>query len=107
VFVLPSTNQETWGLVVNEAMLFGMPAIVSNQVGSAQDLVIEGETGWTFEGGAIDLARAMHVAIENRSQLKSMGAAACERVAEGYSMDIASASFIRAIEFVAQRKLSI
>lgn len=39
VFVLPSTLGETWGLVVNEAMNFSLPIIISNQVGSASDLV--------------------------------------------------------------------
>src|SRR5205814_1609538 len=38
VFVLPSLY-ETWGLVVNEAMHFGLPVIVSDAVGCAADLV--------------------------------------------------------------------
>jgi glycosyltransferase involved in cell wall biosynthesis len=36
--VLPSTF-ETWGLVVNEAMHFGLPCIVSDRVGCHRDLV--------------------------------------------------------------------
>lgn len=43
--VLPSDFGETWGLVVNEAMATGLPAIVSDRVGCANDLVIDGETG--------------------------------------------------------------
>ena len=46
--VLPSDHGETWGLVVNEAMACGLPAIVSDQVGCAQDLVHEGRTGLVF-----------------------------------------------------------
>jgi glycosyltransferase involved in cell wall biosynthesis len=46
VFVLPSVS-ETWGLVVNEALLCRMPVIVSRQCGCAVDLVTP-ETGWTF-----------------------------------------------------------
>ena len=47
VFVLPSEYQETWGLVVNEAMNFGCPIIVSDRVGCAPDLV-DGKCGLVF-----------------------------------------------------------
>jgi glycosyltransferase involved in cell wall biosynthesis len=36
--VLPSDHGETWGLVVNEATASGLPAIVSDRCGSAEDL---------------------------------------------------------------------
>src|SRR5262249_23622149 len=36
--VLPSEN-EPWGLAVNEAMACGLPAIVSDRVGCADDLI--------------------------------------------------------------------
>ena len=38
VFVLPSKLHETWGLVVNEAMNFALPVIVSHKVGCAADI---------------------------------------------------------------------
>lgn len=38
ILVLPSGYGETWGLVVNEAIEFGMPILVSDMVGSAVDL---------------------------------------------------------------------
>jgi glycosyltransferase involved in cell wall biosynthesis len=47
VLVLPS-EQESWGFVVNEAMVCGIPAVVSCAVGSAPDLIDEGETGFVF-----------------------------------------------------------
>jgi hypothetical protein len=36
--VLPSDYRETWGLVVNEAMASGLPCIISDQCGCAEDL---------------------------------------------------------------------
>jgi glycosyltransferase involved in cell wall biosynthesis len=58
--VLPSRTGETWGLVVNEALQFGLHALVSSRVGSAPDLVAEGDTGFVFPyGDAAALARAV------------------------------------------------
>ena len=53
LIVLPSDGSETWGLVVNEAMACGLPAIVSDRVGCAQDLVEEAVTGHTFPLGSV------------------------------------------------------
>ena len=49
--VLPSDGTETWGLIVNEAMACGKPAIVSEACGCAPDLIEEGETGYRFKLG--------------------------------------------------------
>src|ERR1700687_2061796 len=47
-FVLAS-KREPWGLVVNEAMASGLPVIVSNRCGCAEDLVIPGVNGIIFD----------------------------------------------------------
>ena len=49
--VLPSGENETWGLVINEAMTGGIPAIVSDMVGCAPDLIESDETGYEFQAG--------------------------------------------------------
>jgi len=51
IFVLPSGAGETWGLVVNEAMNFALPVIVSDLPGSGYDLVIENENGFMYRSG--------------------------------------------------------
>ncbi len=51
--VLPSKENETWGLVVNEAMTQGLPCIVSDRVGCHPDLVEHNRTGWVFPAGNI------------------------------------------------------
>lgn len=52
IFCLPSSGPgETWGLSVNEAMASGRPVLVSNKVGCAVDLVVEGKTGYIFNSG--------------------------------------------------------
>lgn len=47
VFVHASTTEQ-WGLVVNEAMASGLPVLVSNRCGCAQDLVMENANGFAF-----------------------------------------------------------
>jgi len=46
-FVL-SSSYEPWGMVINEAMCFGLPVIASDRVGAAVDLVIENYNGFIF-----------------------------------------------------------
>jgi glycosyltransferase involved in cell wall biosynthesis len=59
VLVLPSLY-EVWGLVVNEAMQFGLPVVVTDQVGAAVDLVVPEVTGAVVPAGSSDfLAEAM------------------------------------------------
>mgnify|MGYP003601631490 CR=1 FL=1 len=48
VLVLPSDAGETWGLVVNEAMASGRPAVVSRAAGCCADLILEDQTGHSF-----------------------------------------------------------
>lgn len=47
VFILPS-KFEPWGLVVEEAIYWGLPVIASNHVGSAKDMVEKLQTGCLF-----------------------------------------------------------
>ena len=64
LLVLPSDGGETWGLVVNEAMACGLPAVVSDAVGCAPDLIDPGETGETYPLGDINaFVRALERAL--------------------------------------------
>jgi len=48
VFVFASTN-DTWGLVVNEALASGLVCLVSRECGCCTDLIEDGLTGWGFD----------------------------------------------------------
>ncbi len=48
VFILPSLS-EPWGLVVEEALYYGLPLIVSDRVGCVEDLVLKPQTGLVFD----------------------------------------------------------
>jgi len=71
VLVLPSKS-EAWGLVVNEAMICGLPVIVSDHCGSAKDLVKE--NGIIFKSENLEsLQNAMEFMILNTEKLQIMG----------------------------------
>jgi glycosyltransferase involved in cell wall biosynthesis len=62
--VLPSYS-EPWGLVVNEALNHGCPAIVSESCGCVPELVKEGVTGYAFTAGDVTaLRRTLLKALE-------------------------------------------
>lgn len=64
VLVLPSDGRETWGLVVNEALASGTPALVSDAVGCAPDLVDLMGPGATFRVGEVsDLAEKLRTVL--------------------------------------------
>ncbi len=50
--ILPSQSGETWGLVVNEALQFGLGVIASDKVGCAVDLVARTGRGRVFPSGS-------------------------------------------------------
>lgn len=86
--VLPSDSGETWGLVVNEAMASGLPALVSDQVGSAIDLVTAGVTGETYPCGDVAaLSALIGGAAAADAGLDAMGARARARVLSDYNFD--------------------
>lgn len=53
VFCLPSKS-ETWGLAVNEAMASARPVIVSDKVGCAQDMILNGQNGFIFRNTHVE-----------------------------------------------------
>ncbi|HXM47353.1 MAG TPA: glycosyltransferase [Pyrinomonadaceae bacterium] len=58
--VLPSDHLETWGLVVNEAMASGLPCVVSDACGCAEDLVTPINSNLVYPlGNTLALAGAL------------------------------------------------
>lgn len=72
IFVLPSLREETWGLVVNEAMNFGLPIIVSDKVGCGPDLVLENKNGYIISSQE-ELNNALLRLISNEKKRKNFG----------------------------------
>ena len=101
--VLPSDGRETWGLVVNEAMASGIPAIVSDQVGCGPDLVLDGVTGWRFPlGDTYALSECITRLARDKPLLETMKERAVSQVAE-YSIERAVDGICRALDAVRAR----
>jgi|GEM_PF-115668 len=101
--VLPSYG-ETWGLVVNEAMACGLPAIVSDRVGCAPDLIIEGKTGSVFPRGDIrGLTNKLMKFALDPARTKSMGLQAKELIKD-YSVEDTIKGTLEAVQYVLKRK---
>lgn len=92
VFVMCSEKGETWGLSTNEAMNFSLPIILSDQLGCADDLVIEGKNGFKYScGDTSDLAEKIeYLATIPEAQRHDMGVVSLKKVgAYSYSAIIA------------------
>jgi len=82
IFVLPSGVGETWGLVVNEAMCFGLPVIISDMVGCGSDLVKHGESGYIFRhGDIVQLTKNLETLIGDPCLRTKMGGRSIEIIA--------------------------
>lgn len=102
-FVLPSTG-EPWGLVVNEALHYGCPVIVSERCGCVPELVIEGETGFAHDAFDVDdLAAKMLAAPENFADTEAT-ARECLKLMENYTPDQAAGQMVIGIKAALNNK---
>jgi glycosyltransferase involved in cell wall biosynthesis len=92
--ILPS-HREPWGLVVNEALSFGCPVVVSDVCGCVPELVREGVTGFSFPSGDVGaLAKAMSNA-QLLSQNRGAVALRCLEVIENFTPQHAAVQILR------------
>jgi len=95
VFVLPSAFHETWGLVVNEAMNFSLPIVVSDKVGCGKDLVREGWNGFSFPyHDEVQLADCLKRLVQNDAMREEFGLHSAQLVAE-YSVNSCALGVVR------------
>jgi glycosyltransferase involved in cell wall biosynthesis len=96
-FIHASTTEQ-WGLVVNEAMASGLPVLVSNRCGCAQDLVQTGTNGFTFDPfNAEELAQLMLKISGFRFPVSDFGAAS-RRIIANWGTDRFAAGLKAAAE---------
>ena len=85
-----SSVSETWGLVVNEAMACGLPAIVSDACGCAPDLIEQGRTGYSYpQGNVPELTKAMARMMDSAAAAE-MGQEAKRRLDRSFTVSQAA-----------------
>jgi glycosyltransferase involved in cell wall biosynthesis len=88
-FILP-TLEDTWGMVVLEAMLFAKPILCSKWAGAA-DMVVNGENGYIFDPHEpSQIADAMRRLLDDPDLASKMGQKSQEIIAH-YTPDAAAA----------------
>jgi poly(glycerol-phosphate) alpha-glucosyltransferase len=74
LFVLPS-RYDGWGVVVNQALGAGLPAICSDAVGAAEDLIEEGGNGYVFPNEDVDrLEACLRALLTEPDRMRTFGA---------------------------------
>ena len=106
VYVMPSRIGETWGLGVNEAMASGRPAIVSDRVGCAPDLVQSGRTGVVFQNDdQVALRVALERVLDAPGAAAQMGAAA-RNLIDGWSLHTQAERIEAGVEAALTRQIA-
>jgi glycosyltransferase involved in cell wall biosynthesis len=101
MFVLPSKYNETWGLVVNEAMIFGLPVITSDHVGCSLDLVHHGRNGFVTRAGFVsDLSYAIETLVSDEALRAGFGANSRSLIAP-FTVSASAAAIVQAAGIVA------
>lgn len=87
MFVLPSTQPEPFGLVVIEAMNYGLPVVATNH-GGPVEIIDEGVDGFLVDWeDASQMAARIIELVENPEMRKTMGAKGQQKKREKYSVD--------------------
>jgi len=99
ILVLPSLS-EPWGLVVNEAMAFGLPVISTDVAGVTCDLVKDGVNGFVVKAGnSNELYYVLKKLYEDIELRKRMGKKSLE-IIKDYTPENWARSFIEAVNKV-------
>ena len=92
------SEAESRGLVVNEAMACGLPALVTESCGCVPDLIEERETGGVFAKGDVDALAGWMKCIESDGKLlQKMSEGALRRI-QDYSISNAANGFREALD---------
>jgi glycosyltransferase involved in cell wall biosynthesis len=103
VLALPSDANETWGLVVNEALACGKPVVASDAAGCADDLGTFAPIVRTYPAGDVAaLARALEAALSDPP-----GADAIASVTAAYGLNAASRGILSAAMFALTRNRGV
>lgn len=86
IFVLPSIQPEPFGLVVIEAMGYGIPVVATNH-GGPVEIISDGEDGYLVEfATANQMAEKVEILLSNEALRKKMGLCGVKKKKEKFSI---------------------
>jgi glycosyltransferase involved in cell wall biosynthesis len=91
--ILPS-HSEPWGLVVNEALSYGCPCVVSNVCGCVPELVQEGRTGFSYPVGDVPALGAAMISVAELCKQRPFVANNCIDLIEQYTAERAATEIL-------------
>jgi len=102
IFVLPSTWQEPFGLVLIEAMAAYLP-VVATSVGGVPEIVLDGETGLLVKPNRPDeLAAAVNTLLDDSHRAAYMGRAGRGRAENLFNINLMVRKFEDALRSMAE-----
>ena len=102
VFALLS-GWEPWGVVVNEAAACALPLVLSDQVGAAPDLLLDGENGVLVPAGDVRAAAAALGRLAADPAFRAAAGARSREVAAGWGYEPSVDAFVQAVRVAAAR----
>lgn len=98
VLLLP-TSGDCWGVVINEALVSGVPVITTNLTAAAGDLVIDGVNGYVLPFNAELWAERICSLLDNPNKYEAFSNRGREMVG-GFTFERAAQGIIGAIEYL-------
>lgn len=105
ICVAPSSQEEAWVFVVNEAMYCAKPVIVTQSVGSAFDMIQDGVNGYIVPAKNVNaLYESMKKILSDPDLEKKMGEKSKKIIKEGFTYEHMVKGFMNAIEYVSKKE---
>jgi len=96
IFVFP-THSDAWGLVANEAMMFGLPVIITEKAGCSDELI--DNNGFIVKAGDRKAIKdKLDVLLKSDDLRKKMGERSSQ-IIKKYDINMAEETFINAINY--------
>lgn len=103
VFVLP-TLSDVWGLVINEAMCFGLPVVSTKAAGASWDMIISGKNGYVVEpANSEQLYSSIRTILLDKDLARKMGEKSLEIIKSEYTLRSMVNGFISAVKYSLRR----
>lgn len=98
IFLLP-TSGDCWGVVINEALISGVPVITTNRTAAAGEVVLDGKNGYVLPMDSELWAEKIIGLLKNSNELESFSKCAREKVSR-FNFVKAAQGIIDTIEYL-------